>query len=157
MTVDTSVAICLVQPIISYANWFWAFRSFFIYSNDGAGRRQSGPACGDNPWIRNQPASSPVPGEKSQNGAVWCKMVQISGARAHQAWFWADLWDKTIRQVASFVLSIHFTNQSFCYSCYIEVRSMTEIVCWEDLDRILRRSAGVWTWRGRQGFVISES
>jgi hypothetical protein len=25
----------------------------------------------------------------------------------------------------------------------IEVRSTTEIVCWEDLDRILRQSAGV--------------
>ena len=36
----------------------------------------------------------------------------------------------------------------------IEVRSMTEITCWEGLDRIFRQSIGVRTWRGRQGFLF---
>ena len=41
---------------------------------------------------------------------------RISNANRNQASFWAEIGDKIISSVASFVLGIHFTNSYFCDS-----------------------------------------
>jgi hypothetical protein len=64
--------------------------------------------------------------------------------------------------VASFVLVIHFSNESFQMKVFVIrvahlARSIIENQCWEGLDRIFRQIADVWTLRRRKGVFVSES
>jgi hypothetical protein len=67
----------------------------------------------------------------------------------------AELGDKTIRPVASFVLGIHFKKTNVAIYGARLARSILENTCLEGLERVFRKFVDVWTKRGQQGRSIS--
>jgi hypothetical protein len=66
--------------------------------------------------------------------------------RPKQAYFCAELGDNTIRPVASIVLTIDFKNKEFCNSwCPLRSDRFPKKTCREGVDRIIRKTDGLWT------------